>query len=160
MSPDRSNSVKAPKEIQSTEPSQWPGLILFSTTTRLLGEDALVPLCWHLPVTTVKYIKTRSTGTVHISTKACLNSVAIWIWIRIQIPDQDRHQNLIICSLARCQPSWKFYTYPFRSFCTKLLADKQTDKHDKNITSFVEVMKFQNSWKEIKTWKASRMKQI
>ena len=44
--------------------------------------------------------KTRSTGTVHTSAKARPTSVAIRIGMRIR--DPDRHQNLIICSLARC----------------------------------------------------------
>jgi len=36
--------VKAVKETQSTEPNQWPGLILSSSTTRLLTERALLTL--------------------------------------------------------------------------------------------------------------------
>jgi len=48
---------------------------------------------------------TRSTGTLHTSAKACLTSVAIRIHIRIC--DPDRHQTLIICSLAHFQPSLK-----------------------------------------------------
>ena len=55
-----------------------------------------------------------STGTLHTSAKASLTSVAIPI--RIRIRDPDRHQNLIIYSLAHCQHSlqisrksvWKF----------------------------------------------------
>jgi len=43
--------------------------------------------------------------------------------------DPDRHHNLIICSLAHCQPSWKFHANPFGSFCAKLLTDKQWRKH-------------------------------
>jgi len=46
---------------------------------------------------------TRSTRTVHTSAKACLTSVAI----RIRIHDLDRHQNLIISSMAHCRPSLK-----------------------------------------------------
>ena len=38
------NSVKALKETQSTDSSQWPDLILPSSTTRLFKEEALVPL--------------------------------------------------------------------------------------------------------------------
>jgi len=41
---------------------------------------------------------TRSTGTLHTSAKARLTGVAIRICIRICYP--DRHQNLIVCSLA------------------------------------------------------------
>jgi len=44
---------------------------------------------------------TRSTGTVHTSAMVSLNSVAI------RIHDPDSHQNLIIYSLAHCQPSLK-----------------------------------------------------
>jgi len=44
---------------------------------------------------------TRSTGTVHTTAKACLTGVTI------RISDLDRHQNLIICSLAHCWPSLK-----------------------------------------------------
>jgi len=56
---------------------------------------------------TRNYIVTRITGTVHTSAKARLTSVAIQMRIRIRIHDQDRHQNLIICSSAHCQPSLK-----------------------------------------------------
>jgi len=42
---------------------------------------------------------------MHISTKARHTSVARWIWIHIRIRDLDHQQNLIICSLAHCQPS-------------------------------------------------------
>jgi len=38
-------SVKALKRTQSTNPSQWPGLIISSFTTGLLMEGALLPLC-------------------------------------------------------------------------------------------------------------------
>jgi len=41
---------------------------------------------------------TRSTGTLHTSAKARLTGVAIRI--RIRIRDPDRHQNVIVCSLA------------------------------------------------------------
>jgi len=39
------NSVKALKETQSTDANQWPGIILFSSTTRLPMEGVLFPLC-------------------------------------------------------------------------------------------------------------------
>jgi len=75
-------------------------------------------------------LTTRSTGTVHTSAKARLTSVAIRIKIRIRIRDPDRHQNLVICSLANQLPTlpWKFHANPFRSFCAKLLRGRQTDK--------------------------------
>ena len=52
----------------------------------------------------MKHKLTRSTGTVHTFSKACLTGVAIrirkqiriLIQIGIQIRDPDRHQNLII----------------------------------------------------------------
>jgi len=72
------------------------------------------------------YIQTRSNGAVHTSAKARLTSVAIQI--RIRIPDPDRHQMLIICSLAYCQPPSKFHADPFESFCAKLLTNRQTDR--------------------------------
>jgi len=39
------NSVKAPKETQSTDTNQWPGLILSSSATRLLTERVFLPSC-------------------------------------------------------------------------------------------------------------------
>jgi len=38
------NSVKELNETQTADPSQWPGLILSSSTTGLLIEGALVPI--------------------------------------------------------------------------------------------------------------------
>jgi len=61
-------------------------------------------------------VLTRSTGTVHTSTKARLTSVAIRIRIRIRIRDPDRHQNLIICSLAHCQLPLKISCKSVRKF--------------------------------------------
>ena len=41
--------------------------------------------------------------------------------------DPDRHQNLIICSLAHCQPFLKIlYKSVRKFFCAKLLTDRQT----------------------------------
>jgi len=80
-----------------------------------------------------KMFQTRSIGTVHTSAKARLTSVAI----RIQIHDTDRHQNLIICSLAHWQPL-KIRANPFGSLCTKLLTDRQTN-NDNYISSLAEV---------------------
>jgi len=51
----------------------------------------------------IETIRTRSTGTVHTYANARLTSVAIRNQIRIR--DPDRQQNLIICSMAHCQPS-------------------------------------------------------
>jgi len=75
----------------------------------------------------VKQCSTRSTGTVHTSTKARLISVEIQIRIRIWIHDPDRHQNLDICSLARCQPSLKISCKSVHKFLRKV-ANRQTDK--------------------------------
>jgi len=68
-------------------------------------------------------IVTRSTATVHTSTRARLTSVTIQIQIHIRSPDPYRLQNFIICSLAHCQPSLKISC---KSFCAKFLTDKQT----------------------------------
>jgi len=48
--------------------------------------------------------------------------------IRIRIHDPDRHQNLIICSLAHCQPSLKISCKSVPKFLRKLLTDRQTNK--------------------------------
>jgi len=45
-------TVKALKETQGTDPSQWPGLILSSSTTGLLRERELFPSC-HLSNTSI-----------------------------------------------------------------------------------------------------------
>ena len=42
--------------------------------------------------------------------------------------DLDRHQNLIICSLAHHQSSLKISCNPFESFCAKLITSTQTNK--------------------------------
>jgi len=68
-------------------------------------------------------VATRSTGTVHTCAKARLISVAI----RIQMRDADRHQNLIICSIAHCQPSLKTSCKSVQKFLHKV-ANRQTDK--------------------------------
>jgi len=78
---------------------------------------------------------------VHTSAKVRLISVTIRIriQIRIRIRDPDLQQNLIICSLARCQPSLKIHDNPFGSFCAKLLTDRQTN-NDNFISSLAEVI--------------------
>ena len=43
--------------------------------------------------------------------------------------DPDSHRNLIIYSLAHCQPSLKISRKSVGSFCAKLLTDKQGRKH-------------------------------
>jgi len=80
---------------------------------------------------------TRSTGTVHTSAKARLTRISI------RIRDSDRHQNLIICSLAHCQHSLKIHANPFRKFLRKV-ANRQTSIHrqtnnDDYISSLAEV---------------------
>ena len=42
--------------------------------------------------------------------------------------DPDGHRNLVICSLAHCQPSLKILCKSVRNFYAKLLTGKQTDK--------------------------------
>jgi len=58
---------------------------------------------------------------VHTSATACPTIVAIWISIR----DPYRHQNLIICSSAHCQPSVKISSKSFWTFLRKV-ANRQT----------------------------------
>jgi len=56
--------------------------------------------------------------------------VSVWL-IRIWIPDPDRHQNLIVCSLAHWQPSLKISRKSVRKFLHKVAnrqTDRQTDK--------------------------------
>ena len=77
----------------------------------------------------VSMLETRSTGTVHTSAKARLTCVAIRIQISIRIRDPDRHQNLIICSLAHCLPSLKISYNLFKFLCK--VANRKTDKQRK-----------------------------
>jgi len=81
--------------------------------------------------------KARSTGTVqYSSTKALLTIVAIRICIRICHP--NCHRNLIICSLAHCQPSLEISCKYVQKFFCKV-ANRQTNNNE-NITSLAEVM--------------------
>ena len=91
-------------------------------------------------------LKTRSTGTVHTSTKARLTSVMIRMQIRIQIRiyiwilDPDCHQNLTICSLAHCQPSLKISCISVQKFLRKVANRQSNSQTDNNYTSsLVEV---------------------
>jgi len=105
-----------------------------------------------------------STWTEHTSAKARVTSAVIW---RISISsrfmsvkhfpyllpnsdgsgkqllypdgDPDRHRNLIVCLLARCQPSWKFHANPFGSFCLSV-SNFNRQTNDKNISSLAEVI--------------------
>jgi len=52
-------------------------------------------------------------------------------------PDPDRHQNLIICSLAHCQPSLKISCKSVSKFLRKV-ANRHTN-NDAYITSLAEV---------------------
>ena len=111
---------------------------------------------------------TRSTGTVHTSTKVVrLTIAAIWwsgvsIWMNVRygvnhfpyLPtvtnpennpypngDPDRHQNLITCLLVHCQPSLKISCKSVRKFFGKV-ANRQTDRQTDNddyISSSAEV---------------------
>ena len=58
-------------------------------------------------------------------------TIRIRIRTRIQIRDSDSHQNLIVCSLAHCQPSLKISCKSVRKFLRKL-ANRQTDKQTNN----------------------------
>jgi len=64
---------------------------------------------------------------MHTSAKARLTCVAIRIRIHLRISDPDRHQNLIICSLACCQPSSKILCKSLRKFMRKV-ANRQTNR--------------------------------
>jgi len=64
------------------------------------------------------------------------------IAIRILIRDPDRHQNLIICSLAHCRLSLTISGKSVREFLSKVANRQQTDKqtnNDEKITSLAEV---------------------
>jgi len=73
------------------------------------------------------------TGTVHTFAKAHLTSVAIRIRT-MRIRDPDRHQDLIVCSLAHCHPSLKMSCKSVRKFLRKV-ANRQTDRQKTMITS-------------------------
>jgi len=79
---------------------------------------------------------TRSTGTVHTSAKAHLTSVAISVPPSCESV-RDRHRNLIICSLAHCQPSLNISCKSVWKFLHKV-ANRQTN-NDESITSLAEV---------------------
>jgi len=75
---------------------------------------------------------TRSTEIVHTSAKARLT--------RIRIRDPDSHQNLIICSLAHCQPTLKMSSKSVQKFL-RIVDNKQSNRqtdtqtnNDENIT--------------------------
>jgi len=72
-------------------------------------------------------INSRTTGTVHTSTKARLTSVAIRIWIR----HPDRRRNVAICSLAHCQRCPKISCKSVQKFLRKV-ANRQTDRQTNN----------------------------
>jgi len=75
-------------------------------------------------------VTTRSTEMVHTFTKACLTSV------EIRICDPDRHQNLISCSLAHCQPTLKISCKSVQNRRTT----RQTNKPWRLHISVVEVI--------------------
>jgi len=84
---------------------------------------------------------------VHTSAKARLTSVAIRI--RIRIRDPNHHQNLIICSLAHCQPFLKISCKSVQTFSPKV-ANRQTNNDD-YISSLAEIITIQrirtlNGW--------------
>jgi len=86
----------------------------------------------------VKY-NTRSTLTVHTSTKIRLTSVAIRIWIHAP----DRHQNLIIWSLAHSQPSLRISCKSVPNFLHKV-ANRQIN-HDNYVCFLAEVVRTHTS---------------
>jgi len=91
----------------------------YEMTQAVLNSPMPVPLrcstyCGHStakPLGQALLYKTRCTGTVHTSAKACLTSVAI------RIREPDHQQNIIICSLAYCQPSLKISCNSVQKLC-------------------------------------------
>ena len=82
---------------------------------------------------------------MHASAKERHTSVAIPI--RIGIRDPDRQQNLIIYSLAHCQPSLKISCKSVQKFLRKV-ANRQRDKqinNDDYISSLAEVITTRNT---------------
>ena len=75
--------------------------------------------CWCMPCTAVSC---SAVGWYHFPYKSGKKSLC-------SDGDPDRHHNLIICSLALCQPSLKISCKSIPSFCAKLLTDKQRRKH-------------------------------
>jgi len=67
------------------------------------------------------------------SAKACLTTVAI----RIEICDPDRHQNVIACSMAHCQPSLKISCQSVKKFLCSV-SNRQTNRDD-YVSSLAEV---------------------
>ena len=95
-----------------------------------------------LQKTQIKYKnKTRSTGTVHTSVKASLTSVSIRIYGSGSVSgsvDPYRHQNLIVCSLANCQPSLKISRKSVRTFLRKV-ASGQTNRQTTTEVNITEL---------------------
>ena len=65
-------SVRAWKEMQRINSNQWPCLILSSSTTGLLMEQALLPLCW-LSDASITQLTTelKATATKHMYPSKC-----------------------------------------------------------------------------------------
>jgi len=92
-----------------------------------------------------KYLELEALGQCIPPPSHVYTCVAIRIRIRkricIRIRDPDRHQNLIICSLAHCQSSLKISCKSVRKFLRNVdnrQTDRQTDNDD-YITSWAEV---------------------
>jgi len=93
----KETNVSRRQHLRHDKPDKQPVELTDRHPVRQVGyrSDAAVPLInMHLNC------NTRSTGTVHTSAKASLTSVTTRIRTRIRIRDPDRHQNLIICSMA------------------------------------------------------------
>jgi len=130
--PPGPHSIQTNQCLPSPSPSAHFSTITFSlrvlTFTITADTQYLFIYLLHQSSTTcyrnnenLKNRQSRSTGTVHTSTKAHLTSV------KIRIRDPDRYQNLIICSLAHCQPSLKISCKSVWKFLRKI-ANKQTNK--------------------------------
>jgi len=133
-------------ELPLQSPPQSSLLLLFiqSTSFSML-------LSFFSPI--VKLQCTRITGTEHTSAKARLTSAAIWQISDMSVNharsvspnsdksekqylypdgDTDRHQNLTVCSVAQCQPSFKDSYKSVRKFF--LQSCLQTKRQSTTIT--------------------------
>jgi len=131
----RSQTSSRPNSI--TLPSLRPARELVASWTALLINYVELQTC-RSSHNNFSYVTiTTGTGTVHTSAKARLTSVAI----RNLIPIRDRHQYLIVCSLAHCQPSLKISCKSVQKFLRKVanIQTKRQTNNDENITFLAEV---------------------
>jgi len=77
------NSVKALKETQSSDLNQWSGLVLSSSTTRLLKEEVLLPLRRLSDASTLQTHQIRRVTWYNTECKVTTdcNQPIIWIFV-------------------------------------------------------------------------------